>query len=96
MEKFKVIRFYVGSNVETKEVEKAKACVIVGRYFQNFRVLDSLSYSLSSLYRSIVIEVIYTNEFSDDYAKSVARELKYELEQQSVLLTISEANIEII
>ena len=89
------IKFYVGANNETKAVEKAKALVIAGRHYKGFTVTESIGLWMGEVENSIIIEVIEVEDGSQEIAERVERELKEELNQYSVLFTITniKANI---
>jgi len=68
-----------------------------GVFEKSEKLIDFKSFDFKDIKKVLsFIEVLCKNEYSENIAKRVAYELRDELEQQSVLLTISETNAEFI
>lgn len=82
--------YYVGSNNTTKELESSKIEAIVAGHFDGFTESEVTGYWKGNKERTLKIEVI-TDKTAGELAR-IAKELKKELNQESVLMEIIESN----
>lgn len=74
-------RLYVGSNNETKRLEKSKIISISAMYFEGFTASEAVGYWQGKPEKSLVIE-IETGKLAK--VKTLAKELRVKLNQQAV------------
>jgi len=82
--------YYIGSNNKTHKLEEKKILGIVGKYFEGFTAFEVVGYWRGSQEKTLKVEII-TDESHAKLVR-VGRELKDQLEQESVLLEIVETN----
>lgn len=81
----KIIKFYIGANNTSGEVEKQRA---IEKGF-TIDVYESMGYWEGKIEKSIVIEIIDDSDV-EALAKHIAIALRNELEQNALLYTISD------
>ena len=87
---FKKIYMYIGSNNTTHILEKEKAEAIVGKYFDGFTAFEVVGYWRGNKEKTLKIEIVA--EVDSAVIVRVAKELKKELEQDSIMVEVLESN----
>jgi len=86
----KKVFFYIGSNNKTKVLEVEKIEDIIGKYFDGFTVFEVVGYWKGNKERTLKVEVI--TEEGATVITRIAKELKKELDQESILVEILKSN----
>jgi len=88
-----IFRLYVGSNNQTKKLEKSKAIKTTGMYFEGFSAYEIIGYWRGQAEKTLLIE-IETMEKAKvfDLSKKLARELQ----QQAIGLVQTEEQMRFI
>ena len=83
--------YYIGSNNTSKELELEKIEAIVSAHFEGFTASEVIGYWKGKKERTLKVEIV-TEESNTSLVK-IGKELKEKLEQESVLLEITQSNI---
>ena len=82
---------YIGSNNTTKELESEKIESIISAHFDGFTTSEVIGYWKGKKEQTLKVEIV-TDESNTALVK-LAKELKIKLDQESVLLEITQSNI---
>jgi len=80
---------YIGSNNITGVLEKEKAIEIIAKYFDGFSCYEIDGYWQGKAEKTLKVEIIDTMGLSVKITE-LAQELKKELTQDSILVTVSD------
>ena len=86
----KKIRFYVGANNATKELEQSKIEAVLNKHYEGYTAYEVVGYWRGERGNTLLVEVI--SDEADTVHVKIAKELKKECQQQSVLVEITEVN----
>lgn len=78
-----ITRLYIGSNNETKEVEKEKIKVILNNFYNGYTIIDTIGLWQGTEEKSVIIEII-----GEEVKKEVIEILKEDLKQYSIIKTV--------
>ena len=84
------VRFYVGSNNTTHELEREKIEGVLAQHYEGFSAFEIVGYWNGEREKSLMIEVI-SEEPATLHAK-VAKKLCEVCEQDTVMLEVTEVN----
>lgn len=82
--------YYIGSNNLTHALELEKIESTIAQHFDGFTAFEVVGYWKGSKERTLKVEVI--TEKADSELVKIGRELRVKLEQESVLLEITDSN----
>jgi hypothetical protein len=78
---------YIGSNNETKELEKGKAIGIISEWYPSFTVSEVVGYWKGTEERTLRVEIMTSGDEVNDFAiRKLTKELEKELNQEKVLV----------
>ena len=86
---------YIGSNNNTKKLERKKIEKIVDSAIEGYSCFDSIGKWKGSKEKSIKIEIILENKTRQDIIE-LAKVLRVELRQDAILIEFTSADIEFI
>lgn len=86
--------FYIGSNNETKRLEKQKILDTVSSFFEGFTASEVTGYWHGTREKTLKVEVV--TEESDVLLVQCAKKLRVELKQEAVMLEVVESNVSFI
>lgn len=79
---------YIGSNNETGVLEKNKAIEIIANYYKGFSCYEVDGYWQGKAEKALKVEIITENtESENNFIDKLCKELKDELQQDSILKT---------
>lgn len=82
--------YYIGSHNVTHELEVQKIEQVVSKYFDGFTAFEVIGYWKGQRERTLKVEIV--TEENDAVLARVGKELRVALEQESVMLEITESN----
>lgn len=83
--------YYIGANNETGKLEKEKALSILATHFEGFTAFEVVGYWHSIREKTLKVEAV-TDKKPDELAR-IGKELREKLQQESVMLEITQSNI---
>lgn len=81
---------YIGSNNDTKQLERDKAIEIINEYFEGFTAYEVVGFWKGQQEKTLKVEII--SDEADTKIIRLCKELKTELKQEAILLEKVESN----
>ena len=85
-------KFYIGSNNKTKRLERFKIQQIFNKRFMSFSMYEQIGFWKEQKEKSAVVSILLKNKIKKSDRNDLIEELKGELKQDSIGLSIAKTN----